>query len=208
MKNKIYRYPNFTPSLGNLTSKFRKEYIDEQIKLNLLPKNSFENEQIMSLVASTDIIDKVYFWQLYSIIGQDPLHILIKTFYENIFNDDSSRIEWFKNGFSEIGDVNYHVKGQKNFWLDVMGGGKLYIGGESKLSFKHRMVQDMMNTKGAELWMNYMKITLHEVKFHFMHDSRIIPCIDSFLNFFMKKYSFEFDYNIYNLLHDKSLSKL
>ena len=59
MKNKIYRYPNFTPSLGNLTSKFRKEYINEQIKLNLLPKNSFENEKIMSLVASTDINDKV-----------------------------------------------------------------------------------------------------------------------------------------------------
>lgn len=199
---KKYRYPNFTPELGNLTNKFRKEYILEQINLNILPENSFENKQIMGLVASTNKNDKVYFWQLYSIIGQDPLHILIKTFYENIFEDDTN--EWFRGEFADIGDVDYHIKGQKNFWLDVMGGGKLYTGGEKKLHLKHKMVKDIMTTKGGELWMNYMKITLNEVKFHFMHDIRIIPCIDSFLKFFMKKYAFEFDFNIYDLLHNKS----
>ena len=199
---KKYRYPNFKPELGNLTNKFRKEYIEEQIKSNYLPLNAFENKQIMSLVASTNKADKVYFWQLYSIIGQDPLHILIKTFYENIFDDNKH--SWFKDEFAEIGDVEYHVKGQKNFWLDVMGGGKLYTGGEKKLNFKHKLVEDIMTSKGAELWMNYMKITLDEVKYHFIHDNRIIPCIDLFLKFFMKKYSVEFDFNIYNLLHNKS----
>ena len=67
----------------------------------------------MSLVASKNKTDKVYFWQLYSIIGQDPLHMLIKTFYENIFDDDKH--PWFKNEFAEIGDVDYHIKGQKIF---------------------------------------------------------------------------------------------
>ena len=31
------------------------------------------------------------------------------------------------------------------------------MGRESKLNFKYRMIQDMINTKGAELWLNYMK---------------------------------------------------
>lgn len=196
---KIYRYPNFKPELGNLTHKFRQEYLQE---LQLLSTNSSKNESIISLVASNNPEDIIYFWQLYSIIGQDPLHILIKTFYENILNDDKH--PWFRDEFADIGDLDYHIKGQKNFWLDVMGGGKLYNGGERKLNMKHRLVKDIMTTQGANLWMNYMKETLDEVKYHFIHDHRIVPCIDSFLKFFMKKYSVEFDFNIYDLLHNKS----
>ena len=64
-----------------------------------------------------------------------------------------------------------------------------------------------MTQKGAELWMYYMKKTLNEmflVKYYFTHDKRIIPCIKSFFNIFYENILFQFDFNIYNILHNKS----
>ena len=198
-----FNYPRFTPSEGNLTSIIQKEYIDNLIKNGKLPPDAFSNNQIISLIASNNIEDKVYFWQLYSIMGGKPIKVLIQKFYENIFNDDEE--PWFRDEFVEIGDIDYHVDGQLRFWLDVMGGGKHYIGGEKKLHLKHKLVKNIMTTEGANRWMKHMKDALVIFKKIKNLDIRIVDCIDKFLYFFMTKYSMEFDFNVFEItrLHSK-----
>ena len=117
-------YPNFEPSLGNLTHKIRKDFIEHSIQNNTLPNDSFENEDIISLVASNDETKPIYFWQLYSIAGEDNIHVLIKTFYEKIFSDYNSH--WFRDAwllrcwriyFSENTFVSSILKFWLSFWM-------------------------------------------------------------------------------------------
>lgn len=185
----------FLPSYGNLTIKLRDNYLENK-KIN-------KTNKVLSLVASDDPNDPLYFWQLYSILGEKPLIMLITRFYEKVFDDTEE--PWFKNAFEETGDIHYHIKGQCDFWLDVMGKGKTYDGGYGKLKLKHKLASDVMTEKGAERWMFHMKQTLQELRPNLDYDRRIIPCIDDYLNYFMKKYSVEFDFNLYNLLN---ISKL
>ena len=206
MVNKIiYKYPNFIPESGNLTDTIKKEFIQYQIDLNIIPIDSFNNVKINGLVASNNPNDEIYFWQLYSILGSDPIHILIKRFYENIFNDNEA--DWFRDEFIETGTIEYHILGQKKFWIDVMGGGKTYQGSERKLKLRHQLVENIMTFEGSQRWMFHMNNTLQQLNLHFIHDIRILPCIDKFLHFFMKKYSIEFDFNLYEMVK-KSKSKL
>ena len=57
----------------------------------------------------------LYFWQLYSILGEKYIEDLIRLFYTKLFNDDKNK--WFSDEFIEIGSIEYHVRGQKNFGL-------------------------------------------------------------------------------------------
>lgn len=200
-----FKYPNFEPQEGYLTNLIRNEYIATCIK-NETKLDPIKFNKIISLVASNDINDKIYFWQLYSILGEKPVHNLILKFYTNIFNDTENL--WFREEFEETGSINYHVKGQKKFWLDIMGGGPQYIGGELKLHRKHELVSNIMTLEGAEIWMKHMNDTIHETRFDLIKDKRVIPCIKNFLHFFMKKYSVEFDFNFYGLIKKKYFSRL
>lgn len=138
---------------------------------------------------------------MYSILGKEPIEKLIKIFYTRIFNDTKNK--WFSDEFIEIGDIEYHVRGQKNFWLDVMGGGKFYKGTESRLSNYHKLVSNIMTEDGANCWINHMYQALKEVKIDKIEDKRVISCIKSFLNYFMIKYSIEFDFNFYPVMKGK-----
>jgi len=192
-----FNYPRFTPSEGNLTILIQKEYISNSIKNGNLPGGALSDNKITSFIASNNIEDSIYFWQLYSIIGESPLKELIQTFYENVFNDDEEPL--FRDEFVDLGDIDYHVDGQLRFWLDVMGGGKRYTGGEKKLHLKHKLVKNIMTTGGANRWMKHMKDSLVIFKKIKKLDTRIIDCIDDFLNFFITKYSIEFDFNVFEI---------
>ena len=121
-----------------------------------------------------------------------------------MFNDIESL--WFRDEFIELGSIEHHILGQKKFWLDVMGGGNKYPS-EEKLNNRHQLVSNIMTIKGAERWMFNMEKTMLQLDLHFIHDRRILPCIDKFLKFFMKKYSIEFDFNLYEIV-SKSRSNL
>lgn len=196
-------YPIYHPFEGNLTGLIRKEYIEYKINQGRLPKNAFEIEEITSLVASNDRKKKLYFWQLYSIIGEKSVEDLITIFYSKIFNDDRLENKWFTSEFIEIGPLEYHILGQKNFWLDIMGAGKYYKGNKKKLYNYHKLVKNIMNKNGADLWMNYMKESIFELKNRFEQDNRIIYCLFDFLNYFMIQYSIEFDFNFYEIIKSK-----
>jgi truncated hemoglobin YjbI len=201
----MYQYPNFTPSFGNLTKNIRDDYINTQVNRGLLPPDANKQEKITSLIASNNLNDKLFFWQLYSMIGEKIVIDIVTHFYQKIFNDNENT--WFKSEFVKLGDIDYHVRGQKNFWLDVMGGGTRYYGDTSRLNRKHNNVKTIMTYQGAQLWMNYMKDTLIEIKFPSIIDKRVIPCINSFLNYFMYKYSVEFDFNVYYLLDNSDTTR-
>ena len=72
----------YKPSFGFLTDYYRTEYIESNLTLN-----AFKEECVMSLNYEVNNTDRLYFWQLYSILGEERIHNFIQTFYENIFND-------------------------------------------------------------------------------------------------------------------------
>ena len=184
------------PELGFLTKKVRNEYIIDMIKNDKFDLDKIDSA--MSLYASSDKNEKIYFWQLYSILGDKPIIYLIKKFYENVFNDEGA--EWFRNEFIDLGDIDYHVKGQGNFWLDVMGGGQRYLRGEKMMYKKHKLVKNIMTREGGERWMYNMEKTLSEIVLTpEFEDKRILVCIYDFLEYYMNKYAVEFDFNVFDL---------
>lgn len=193
----MYNYPNYIPNIGNLTIKIRNEYIEYCIKNESLPLNAFEIDKITSLNASNNKTDKLYFWQIYSILGENPIKNLITVFYTRIFNDLKNH--WFREEFVELGNLEYHIKGQTDFWIDIMGGGKRYFKSEKVLSYKHKQVENIMTERGANRWMKHMVNSLYEVNLCQLNDKRIIPCISDFLYYFMNKYAKEFDFNFYEI---------
>ena len=187
-------YPNFVPNYGNLTEKIMKEFI-----LNFYHKQTLENKEITSLIASNDLTKPLYFWQLYSILGEKYIEDLIRLFYTKLFKDTKNK--WFTDEFIEIGSIEYHVRGQKKFWLDVMGGGEYYTGGEKKLHNYHKLVKNIMTNEGARVWLKHMNDALDEMIYN--NDVRVRKCIDVFLNYFMTKYSIEFDFNFFSIMKTK-----
>lgn len=199
-----YNYPLFKSKLGNLTENIKNQYLNENIKIGKLHASCLKDKKVNSLIASNDLKDEIFFWQLYSILGEKPVHDLIEKFYTKVFNDIEA--DWFREEFIETGTIKYHIRGQKKFWLDIMGGGEMYKGGEIKLYKKHKLVEDIMTLEGATRWMMFMNQTLKEMRFFEIKDKRIIKCIKKFLYFFMKKYSVQFDFNFLEFI--KMQSKL
>ena len=201
----MFNYPNFKTEFGYLTKKYRNEFIQEKINYGELPQNSFNNKKITSLIAPNDKNDELYFWQLYSIIGEPGINKIITIFYYKIFNDKNLNNKWFKDEFIETGTIEHHINGQKKFWIDVMGGGKTYFGKETKLNLRHQIVNNIMIVEGADLWFGNIMNTFNGVEEEFNYDKRIIKTCKEFIIFFMKKYSLKFNFNITNILN---ISKL
>ena len=102
----------FKPSFGFLTDYYRTEYIKSNLTLG-----AFKEEQIMSLNYKVNTSKRLYFWQLFSILGEERIHNFIQKFYESIFNDIND--VYFSNTFKKLGTIEYHIFGQQNFWLDM-----------------------------------------------------------------------------------------
>ena len=99
----------------------------------LLPKGAHQMPEILSLKAPNDAKKPIQFWQLYSVLGQDPIVSIVGNFYQLVFADE----QWFSNVFARAGDINHHIGTQASMWLDVMGGGPYYHGAEYRLNFHH-----------------------------------------------------------------------
>lgn len=194
-----FNYPNFHPKNGNFTKTSKINYLKWRINNNSLHKNLLYDNKTLSLIASNNINDELFFWQLYSILGLDKIYNIVYLFYLKIFSEQNNEYKWFKDKFIEAGDLNYHIKGQLSFWLDIMGGGIFYYKDEYNLNQRHYMVKVIMNKEGAELWLKYMSDTLGELEIHKLKDERIIKCFKSFLNYFMITYSEKFDFTFKKL---------
>jgi truncated hemoglobin YjbI len=187
-----FSYPNFTPGNGYLTEIIRNKYIAAAVSNKILPDNAHRMQQIISLSASDDITKPIQFWQLFSVLGQQRIVSIVSNFYERVFDDEP----WFSSVFSRIGGVNHHINTQSGMWLDVMGCGPTYHGGEYRLSFHHtHNAMQLMNDKGAQRWVKLMVETLNDTAKHMTSDTRVRPSINTFLTHFFGKYAEEFKFS-------------
>ena len=172
-----------------MSEKVQRDYITSAIAKDLLPPDAHRIAQIVSLDASNDVSKPVQFWQLYSVLGQDPIVNIVGNFYQRVFADE----EWFTSVFARVGGIDHHVNTQASMWIDVMGGGPYYHGADFRLSFHHtHNALQLMNEKGAERWSRLMVDSLDNSAQHMTEDPRVRPAINTFLAHFMGKYSKEF----------------
>jgi truncated hemoglobin YjbI len=182
----------FPTEFGHITRSIRDEYIKHQRRKTLVRgSDPFDNELALSLNANSES-SRIYFWQLFSMLGRENILSIVTSFYENVFSDHN---DWFRKAFEESGDIEYHIKGQSYFWFDAMGGGKFYRGGRKLLNLKHSHVSEVMNYRGAERWMYHMYCSLKSNYEMLSEDPRVIPCMLDFLQYFMDEYSVNFDFN-------------
>ncbi len=186
-----YAYPNFTPQHGYMSETIQRKYIASAIEENLLPGDAHRMRQIASLNASNDPAKPIQFWQLYSVLGQDRIVRITTNFYKRVYRQD----EWFRSVFARVGAVDHHIRTQSSMWLDVMGGGSAYHGGEFRLNFHHTQnAMELMTEKGAALWAKLMVETLDDSAIHMTTDPRVRPSLNTFLTFFFDKYATDYNF--------------
>lgn len=185
-------YPDFAPTGGYLTEKIRTQYIDSAIEQKLLPASAHRMAPVISLIASNDPSKPIQFWQLYSVLGPQRIQAIVRRFYKRVFADE----HWFTSVFARISSEERHSLTQASMWIDVMGGGRQYHGGEFRLNFHHtHNALELMNDRGAKRWVELMAETLNEPGIDFTDDVRVRPAINTFLNYFMGKYATEFKFD-------------
>lgn len=181
--------PKYPTRHGYMSEKIQRSYITAAITRGLLPKDAHRMADFVSLNIGRDGAKPIQFWQLYSVLGQDPIVGIVHRFYQRVFD----QADWFRSVFEKVGDINHHVNTQASMWIDVMGGGPYYHGGEFRLSFHHtHNAMALMNQKGAELWSKLMVETLDASADLLTNDPRLRISINTFLAHFMAKYADEF----------------
>ncbi len=172
-----------------MTEKIQRDYIQAAVVKELLPKEAHRMADVLSLTAPSDVSKPIQFWQLYSVLGQDPIVEIIQSFYQRVFE----QADWFRSVFERVGGINHHINTQASMWIDVMGGGPYYHGAEFRLNFHHtHNAMQLMNDKGADLWSKLMLDTLEASSHLTADDPRIRTSINTFLSFFMGKYANDF----------------
>ncbi|WP_419914182.1 hypothetical protein [Hoeflea sp.] len=180
--------PKFPTRHGYMSEKIQHAYIATAIEKGLLPSYARRLPEVVSLTAPSDISKPIQFWQLYSVLGEDPIVGIVHRFYDRVFADEP----WFTSVFQRVGGLGHHVATQASMWVDVMGGGPYYHGEEFRLSFHHRHnAMALMNDKGAERWVKLMRNTLDASSDLMSDDPRVRTSINTFLAYFMTKYADE-----------------
>jgi len=172
-----------------MSEKVQQDYITSAIAKKRLPNDAHRMAQIISLDASNDVTKPIQLWQLYSVLGPERIVHIVTDFYGRVFKDEA----WFTSVFARVGGVSHHINTQASMWIDVMGGGPAYHGGDFRLNFHHtHNAIQLMNEKGAERWTRLMLETLEATAGHMTDDPRVRPAINTFLTHFMGKYANEF----------------
>lgn len=141
-----------------------------------------------SLVADTDTTNPLYFWQLYSLIGHQPIIDIVSDFYTRVYDDTET---WFRDAFARISGKDHHIATQSAYWIDAFGGGPMYHGGHYRLTFHHtHNAAQAMTAKGAKRWMYHMRGALQAYDFSKL-DPRVLPCIVEFLRTKIQTYATE-----------------
>lgn len=148
-------------------------------------------EEAHNLQANLDTTQPLYFWQLYSLLGTDRIVKIVQNLYASIAADKEE--PWLPNAFTRISDWDHHVATQAGFWLDAMGRGKFYHGGEYRVEFHHHHnAGHVMTQVGAARWMHHMRHALDISDLG--TDPRVKACIDEFVRTRMEKYAASHDF--------------
>ena len=166
------------------------------------------DEALQSVEADLDRTQPLYFWQLYSVIGKDPIVAFVTTFYNQIFADeDTAEGIAFRNAFANVSTKEMHIKAQSAYWIDAFGGGRVYWGGHARLGFHHssQHAEPVMTAQGSSRWMKHMQSAIASYDFvgNGYDDPRIIPCIVDFLKAkvraYAQEYAWEMDESDYDI---------
>lgn len=192
----------FEAKLGFATKETRQEFLDMLESSRSNDENDstpiIDHEAIESLQADPDISKRLYFWQLYSILGKDPILEFITTFYRQVFADDEQTEDgvMFRDAFVNVAPKDMHIKAQTAYWIDAFGGGRVYWGGHSRLGFHHssRHSEPVMTAFGARRWMRHMRFAISSYDFvgKGYTDPRILPCLVDFLRTKVRAYADEY----------------
>lgn len=148
-----------------------------------------------SLFGSVDTNDRLYFWQLYSLIADKPILDIVTDFYNRVYDDEDN--PWFRDAFTTLAPKMHHIYAQSAYWVDAFGGGKLYHGGNYRLTFHHSVnAQEVMTARGAKRWMHHMSNVLKDANKQkpFAGDPRFMRCIVEFLETKMRTYAKEHEW--------------
>jgi len=187
-------YPNYGTGSGYMTDSIRRKYIDYAGTCGLLPTDAHRMAAVLTLDASNDRTKPIQFWQLYSVLGSQRIVNIVSRFYDKVFADE----RWFVSVFERVASKERHVLTQSAMWIDAMGGGRQYHGGEFRLNLHHtHNAMELMNARGAARWVELMKATLDESQHDLTDDVRVRTAVNTILSFFMDKYAddFKFDNN-------------
>ena len=183
--------PKFPTQHGYMSEKIQHGYITAAIETGLLPTDAHRMPEVLSLTAPSERSKSIQFWQLYSVLGPDPIVGIVQRFYERVFADEP----WFTSVFERVGGLNHHITTQASMWIDVMGGGPYYHGAEFRLNFHHtHNAMALMNDKGAERWVKLMRDTLDASVDLMTKDQRVRRSLNTFLAHFMTKYAEDFGF--------------
>lgn len=97
--------PKFPTRPGYMTEKTQRDCISSAISKKLLPKDAHRMADILSMTASSDVTKPIQFWQLYSVLGQDPIVQIVQRFYQSVFEQD----DWFKSVFERVEGIHHHI---------------------------------------------------------------------------------------------------
>jgi truncated hemoglobin YjbI len=184
----------FEPRLGYTTIANHREFvlcnpgIETATTSDDLDSNDYE---LMGNSRNRD--EPLYFWQLYSLLGDEPIVEIVTNFYSRVLADADA--PWFRRAFTDLDlPIEHHVATQVAYWVDAMGGGRRYHGGNHRLHFhhSHNNAREAMTAAGAARWMHHMRGALEEIKFD---DPRIKPCILDFLRTKMISYADQFGWD-------------
>ena len=183
--------PRYQAENGYLTQTTRKSYIKRAVEAGLLPPHARRMEKITSLQASHDPQVPIQFWQLFSVLGPQPIVGIVADFYQRVFDDEP----WFTSVFARVGNLNHHISTQASMWFDVMGGGPYYHGAEFRLNFHHtHNAHSLMNEEGARRWVILMVASLEASKPLMGDDPRVRASLNTFLAHFFAKYARDFQF--------------
>ena len=117
----------FPTAPGHMTLSLQREYLEREVTAGRLFHD--DRQVVESLIAAET--GPIYFWQIFSLTGREPLFMLAKSFYSRVFADED---ETFRNSFGKGGSVANHSMFFALVAVDAFGGGKLYAGGVSACS--------------------------------------------------------------------------
>eukprot|EP01129_Flabellula_baltica_P007693 TRINITY_DN3007_c0_g1_i1.p2 TRINITY_DN3007_c0_g1~~TRINITY_DN3007_c0_g1_i1.p2 ORF type:complete len:202 (-),score=55.69 TRINITY_DN3007_c0_g1_i1:1079-1684(-) len=141
---------------------------------------------------------------LYNILTEETIKKLIRNFYTKIFQDDEA--EWFREAFEETSGFERHILMQSSFWIEAMGGGSRYPGGKREIDLRHSRIQveEIMTEEGADRWLYHMRhamddVLVQEEMKEGVDVRKVRKGIGLFLLWTMKKYAYEFDFEVKDL---------
>lgn len=180
--------------IGNMTKILQESFLEREIKSGRLSPSTFDSSVCMSLDAPSLPDQPLFFWQIYSMTGREPIISLAKSFYESVFSDEDRR---FVEAFGRS-SVPYHSIALSLALLDSFGGGRHYGGGEHTLQCIHsERAGAVMNQYAAQKWSFHMHRALlsHRDEMNAI-DCRIIPALEQYFHHIMSRYADKFGFSM------------